>query len=41
VAEAFLEANRKGLIEGKAFRQKKGEDAAVLHPVAPGPQQEA
>jgi len=41
VVEAFLAANRKGLIEDKAFSQEKGEDAAVLHLVAPGEQEEA
>ncbi len=41
VVEAFLVANRKGLIEDKALFQEKDEDAAVLHPVAPGAQQEA
>jgi len=41
VVEAFLTANRKGLIEDKAFSQEKGEDAAVLHLVAPGGQEEA
>jgi len=41
VVEPFLAANRKGLIEDKAFPQEKGEDAAVLHLVAPGGQEEA
>ncbi len=31
VVEAFLEANRKGLIADKAFRRRKGEEAAVVH----------
>ncbi len=30
VVEAFLEAGRKGLIEDKAFSQKKGKEAAVV-----------
>jgi len=41
VVEALLAADRKGLIEDKAFPQEKGEDAAVLHLVAPGGQEEA
>ena len=34
VVEALLAANRKGLIEDKAFGRDKGEDAAALHSVA-------
>jgi len=41
VVEAFLAANRKGLIEDKAFPQEKGKEAAVLHLVAPAGQEEA
>jgi HD-GYP domain-containing protein (c-di-GMP phosphodiesterase class II) len=41
VVEAFLAANRKGLIEDKAFCEKQGQEAAVLHLVAPGRREEA
>jgi HD-GYP domain-containing protein (c-di-GMP phosphodiesterase class II) len=41
VVEAFLAANRKGLIEDKAFSQEQGEDAAVRHLVAPRAQEGA
>jgi len=41
VVELFLAANRKGLIEDKAFCEKQGQEAAVLHLVAPGRREEA
>jgi len=41
VVEPFLAANRKGLIEDKAFCEKQGQEAAVLHLVAPGRREEA
>ena len=37
VVEAFLEANRKGLIEDKAFPQEKGEEAAAVDLVGQAP----
>jgi len=41
VVEAFLAADRKGLIEDKAFPREKGGAAAVVDLVAPGAPEEA